>query len=439
MENEQPVIPVHARFDSIKAFFALLVRQFNEDGCRQSAAALTYTTLFAIVPVMTVSFAVLSSVPALKDKGAQFQTWAFEYFVPSAGNMLLDHLQSFAKQAANLTGLGIVFLVITSILMLSTVEQTLNRIWKVQTPRKGLTSLLMYWAVLSLGPICLGLGLAISSYLTSQAIFSDTVSYLGGVRLWLSLLPFLFTTAMLTLMYTVVPNTKIPLRQGVLGAAVAALLFELAKGGFTFFIKQAPSYEVVYGAFAAVPVFLLWIYISWTIVLGGAELVRALVVFQEHRRHVPRMHALVRLLNVFWQRQQNGKVLRSKEVRKVMQESGISQWDEFRNLLVNAKLIRRTEEGGYMLSRDLRNLSLGQLVAMLPWPAHTQLRVRHQQAPLPWEALLKTRMDQARQGMMAPLDISLDALFSKPAEVTDDNAEPNRASAHIDHEDKHDG
>ncbi|WP_231883788.1 YihY family inner membrane protein, partial [Alcanivorax sp. HI0044] len=287
--------------------------------------------------------------------------------------MLLDHLQSFAKQAANLTGLGIVFLVITSILMLSTVEQTLNRIWKVQTPRKGLTSLLMYWAVLSLGPICLGLGLAISSYLTSQAIFSDTVSYLGGVRLWLSLLPFLFTTAMLTLMYTVVPNTKIPLRQGVLGAAVAALLFELAKGGFTFFIKQAPSYQVVYGAFAAVPVFLLWIYISWTIVLGGAELVRALVVFQEHRRQVPRMHALVRLLNVFWQRQQNGKVLRSKEVRKVMQESGISQWDEFRNLLVNAKLIRRTEEGGYMLSRDLRNLSLGQLVAMLPWPAHTQL------------------------------------------------------------------
>ena len=99
MENEQPIIPVQARFDSIKAFFALLVRQFNEDGCRQSAAALTYTTLFAIVPVMTVSFAVLSSVPALKDKGTQFQAWAFEYFVPSAGNMLLDHLQSFAKQA----------------------------------------------------------------------------------------------------------------------------------------------------------------------------------------------------------------------------------------------------------------------------------------------------------------------------------------------------
>lgn len=411
METDDNLIPVRARLDSIRAFFALLVRQFKEDGCRESAAALTYTTLFAIVPVMTVSFAVLASVPALKDKGGQFQRWAFEYFVPSAGNMLLEHLQSFARQATNLTGLGVIFLIVTSVLMLRTIEQTVNRIWKVRSARKGLTSLLMYWAVLSLGPIFLGAGLAISSYLTSQAIFSDTVSYLGGVRLWLSLLPFIFTTVMLTLMYTVVPNTNVPLRQGILGAACAALLFELAKGGFTFFIRQAPSYEVVYGAFAAVPVFLLWVYISWIIVLGGAELVRALVVFQEHRRRVPRMHALMRLLHTFWLRQQHGKMLRSKEVRQVMRECGISQWDEFRNLLMDASLIRRTEEGGYMLSRDLRNLTLGQLVAMLPWPAHTQLRVRVGNDEMPWERQLKATMDEAREGMMAPLDMPLDTLF----------------------------
>ena len=196
METDHDVIPVRARLDSIRAFLALLVRQFREDGCRQSAAALTYTTLFAIVPVMTVSFAVLASVPALKDRGLQFQQWAFEYFVPSAGNLLLEHLQSFAHQASNLTGLGILFLVVTSVLLLRTIEQTVNRIWKVTTARRGLTSLLMYWALLSLGPLCLGAGLAISSYLTSQAIFSDTVHYLGGVRLWLSVLPFLFTTIM---------------------------------------------------------------------------------------------------------------------------------------------------------------------------------------------------------------------------------------------------
>ena len=423
MEKDDELIPVRARYDSIRAFAGLLVRQFNEDGCRQSAAALTYTTLFAIVPVMTVSFAVLASVPALKDKGAQFQQWAFNYFVPSAGNMMLDHLQSFARQASNLTGLGIVFLVVTSVLMLHTIEQTLNRIWKVRGGRKGLTSLLMYWAVLSLGPICLGAGLAISSYLTSQAIFNETLTFLGGARFWLTLLPFLFTTIMLTLLYTVVPNTSIPFRQGVLGAAVAALLFELAKGGFTFFIKQAPSYQVVYGAFAAVPVFLLWIYISWMIVLGGAELVRALVVFHEYRSKVPRMHALMRLLHVFWERQQHGKLLSSREVRRVMRQSGISQWDEFRNLLLDARLIRRTEEGGYVLSRDLRNLTLGQLVSMLPWPAHTQWRVRHQEQITPWEQQLKSRMDSARQEMMAPLDVSLDALFRDEKAVGNDQRE----------------
>ena len=337
--------------------------------------------------------------------------------------MMLDHLQSFARQASNLTGLGIVFLVVTSVLMLHTIEQTLNRIWKVRGGRKGLTSLLMYWAVLSLGPICLGAGLAISSYLTSQAIFNETLTFLGGARFWLTLLPFLFTTIMLTLLYTVVPNTSIPFRQGVLGAAVAALLFELAKGGFTFFIKQAPSYQVVYGAFAAVPVFLLWIYISWMIVLGGAELVRALVVFHEYRSKVPRMHALMRLLHVFWERQQHGKLLSSREVRRVMRQSGISQWDEFRNLLLDARLIRRTEEGGYVLSRDLRNLTLGQLVSMLPWPAHTQLRVRHQEQITPWEQQLKSRMDSARQEMMAPLDVSLDALFRDEKAVGNDQRE----------------
>lgn len=411
MDTDDALIPVRPRYDSVRAFLGLLIRQFNEDGCRQSAAALTYTTLFAIVPVMTVTFAVLSSVPELKDKGAAFQQWAFNYFVPSAGNMLLEHLQSFAKQATNLTGVGIVFLVITSVLMLRTIEQTLNRIWKVKGARTGLTGILMYWAVLSLGPLFLGAGLAISSYLTSVSVFNETVNYLGGTRLWLSILPFVFTTIMLTLLYTVVPNTSVPFRQGVLGAAFAALLFELAKGGFTFFIKQAPSYQVVYGAFAAVPLFLLWLYVSWTIVLGGAELVRALVVFQEHRSKVPRMHALLRLLHVFWERQQRGKALRSKEVRQVMRQSGISQWDEFRNLLLDARVIQRTDEGGYILSRDLRNLTLAQLLAALPWPLHTQLRIRAQQDMEPWEGRLKTHMDDARTELMGTLKVPLDELF----------------------------
>ncbi|EKF75014.1 ribonuclease BN-like family protein [Alcanivorax hongdengensis A-11-3] len=392
----------------------MLRQQFVEDGCRQSAAALTYTTLFAIVPVMTVSFTLLSAIPALKEKGSSIQRWAFDYFVPSAGSEVLEQLRSFSQQATNLTGIGILFLVVTAVLMLRTIEQSLNRIWKVQEPRKGLTSLMMYWAVLSLGPLCLGAGLAISSFLTSQAIFNDTVSYLGGVRLWLSILPFVFTTFLLTLLYTVVPNTSVPWRQGVLGAACAALLFELAKAAFAQFIKHAPNYQVVYGAFAAVPIFLLWIHLSWIIVLGGAELVRALVIFQEHRRQIPKMQSMLRLLELFWQCQQSGKTLRSRDLRREMRHRGVAHWDELRNILQKSGIIRRTDEGGYLLGRNLQNLTLGQLTAMMPWPAHSQLRMRSQNDDAGWEVHGKQRLDAAREGMMAELDISLDALFSCP-------------------------
>ena len=416
--DETPLIPFRARAASVLAFLKLLRQQFDDDGCRSSAAALTYTTLFAIVPIMTVMFAVIAAIPSLNERGLAIQKWAFEYFVPSAGNQILGYLATFSQQATNLTGVGVVFLVVTAVLMLRTIEQTLNRIWHIREPRKGLTSMMMYWAVLSLGPLLLGAGLGISSYLTSVSLISNTVAYLGGVRFWLSLLPFFFTFAMLALLYILVPNTSVPVRQGLVGAAVAALLFELAKAAFAQFIKHAPNYQVVYGAFAAVPLFLLWIYISWILVLLGAELVRALVVFQEHRRKVPGTQALLRLLRVFWERQRHGRILRSTEVRQVMHDSGVTHWDEFRNLLQDRRLIRRTEEGGYVLIRDLRRLTLSQLVAMMPWPAEQQLRV-NADGKEPWEAALKERCEAAREGLHQPLDIDLESLFEN--QVDDDN------------------
>lgn len=156
METDENVIPVRARLDSIRAFFftagaSVQGRWLSGKRCRTDVH-------HAVCHCAgdDSEFSVLASVPALKGKGVQLQQWAFEYFVPSAGNMLLEHLQSFARQATNLTGPGVIILIITSVLMLRTIEQTVNRIWKVRSARKGLTSLMMYWAVLSLGPICLG-------------------------------------------------------------------------------------------------------------------------------------------------------------------------------------------------------------------------------------------------------------------------------------------
>lgn len=426
MQASQPLTLVRRLKDVLEpplAFMQLLRRQIIDDGCRQAAAALTYTTLFAIVPIMTVSYAILAAIPALKERGEVIQAWALNYFVPDASAQVLSYLNEFSRQANNLTAIGIVFLVVTSVLMLRTIERTMNRIWMVSVPRKGLTSLLMYWAVLTLGPLLLGAGLGISSYLTSMALVTDTVQFLGGASTWLVVLPVLFTATLLSLLYIVVPNAHVPVRAGILGGVVAALIFEGAKWGFAQFIRMAPSYEVVYGAFAAVPLFLLWIFISWMIVLSGAELVRTLVVFREHRRDVPRLQALLRVLDVLWRRQQEGRVLSPSVLRRTLQSAGATRWDEFRNLLIELDLVRRTDDGSYVLTRDLGALTLAELVQMLPWPLATQLYVTPEDGPA-WEGTLLDLCQQAQAGFEAPLALTVEALFAGRSEKTTEDHSP---------------
>lgn len=398
----------------VRDFLRLLWQEYKQDGCRETAAALTYTTLFAIVPVMTVTFTILHALPKMQEQGAAIQDWLFSYFLPAADSQIQEHLQAFAQQAAHLTGIGILFLVVTSVLMLHTIEGTMNRIWKVKVPRKGLTSLLMYWAVLTLGPLCLGVGLGMSSYVASMALFRETANYFGLMHVILVLVPVFFSAFLLTLMYIVVPNCHVPIKKGIIGGVVAAILFELAKGAFVQFIKFSPSYQLVYGAFAAVPLFLLWIYISWMIVLGGAEFVRALVVFRETRQRVPHLQALLRLLESLWLKQQTGARLKPSEIRDLLARAGVERWDEFRNLLMELELMQRTEEGSYVLTRDLSRLTLGELIKLLPWPLHTQLEVAAR-SRRPWEDDLRQRCEQAMANL-APLDISLAELFDQGQE-----------------------
>ncbi|MDF1780995.1 MAG: YihY family inner membrane protein [Alcanivoracaceae bacterium] len=395
-------------------FLSLFWRQFSENGCRESAAALTYTTLFAIVPMMTVAFSILSAMPSLKEKGVEIQRWVFQYFAPSIGDDIVTQIHEFSRQAGNLTGVGILFLVITSVLMLRTTEQTLNRIWKVRSARKGTTSLLMYWAVLTLGPLGLGAALGLSSYLTSIQILTGAVDYFGGAAMWLSLLPFIAMTMIMAMVYIVVPNCHVPWKFGVIGGAVGALFFEFAKAGFAMFVKSSPSYSVVYGAFAAVPLFLLWLYISWIIFLAGAVLVHSMVVFEEHRKQAPRLQALLRLLSALWRNQQQGKTLKPSEVRAVLLAAGATRWDDFRNVLMDLGLMRRTEDHGFVLVRDLSHLTVAELLDMLPWSINRALRVGDDYLHA-WETELASRCELARNGLNTPLSISLEELFEMDA------------------------
>ncbi|WP_405120674.1 YihY family inner membrane protein [Pseudomonas leptonychotis] len=356
------------RVNDLWDFWRFLLQRFIADQGTSNAAALTYTTLFAVVPMMTVTFSMLSAIPAFQDTGEQIQSFIFRNFVPSAGEALQQYLRDFTTQARQLTWIGVVVLAATAFWMLVTIERTFNTIWRVRQPRRGVSSFLLYWAILSLGPLLLGGGFAISTYFTSLSLISGPDALLGAQAL-LKFMPLLFSVAAFTLLYATVPNAQVPIRHALMGGLFTAVLFEVAKMLFGLYVRVFPGYQLIYGAFATVPLFLLWIYVSWLIVLFGAELVCNLGFSQQWRkRAVPRLLMALGVLRVFYERQQSGLKVRLRDVQRQGWMLAEHEWEEILVFLEQQKLIAPTVAGTWVLSRDLGNYSLQQLLSHSPWP-----------------------------------------------------------------------
>jgi membrane protein len=373
-------------------FIVNVFKHFVANQGVRNAAALTYTTLFAVVPLMTVTYAMLAAIPSVQGAGDGLQAWIFDNFVPTTGQVVQDYLSGFADQAKSLTGVGIAMLILTSIMMMKTIENAFNFIWRVKEPRKGLSSFLLYWAVLSLGPILIGLGLVLTSYITSLSLISSATELVGKQRV-LSLVPVVMSCMAFTLLYMAVPNCRVPFKSAALGGIVVALLFEGAKRGFTLFVAEFPSYQLIYGAFAAFPLFLLWVFLSWIIILMGAELTRAVTVYTQTgvRTQEPHLYTVIAVLEHLWQAQQRGASVPDYVLLK--QVSGLNQnrWDDYQQLLMAGDIVKRTEQGEYILSRDLHDITLYQLNQLLPWP------MPHTSADLPdqfqWQQILNQHID----------------------------------------------
>lgn len=340
----------------------------------RNAAALTYTTLFAVVPLMTVTYAMLAAIPSFQGAGDGLQAWIFDNFVPATGEVVQDYLSGFAEQAKSLTGVGVAMLILTSIMMMKTIENAFNFIWRVNEPRKGLSSFLLYWAVLSLGPILIGLGLVLTSYITSLSLISSATELVGKQRV-LGVVPVFMSCMAFTLLYMAVPNCRVPFKSALLGGVVVALLFEGAKRGFTLFVAEFPSYQLIYGAFAAFPLFLLWVFVSWIIILMGAELTRAVTVYTQTNNRIqePHLYTVVGVLERLWQAQQQGVSVPDYILLKQVKGLNQSRWDKYQQLLIGGDIIKRTEQGEYILSRDLHDINIYQLNQLLPWPMPTTL------------------------------------------------------------------
>lgn len=349
-------------------FLRDLLRGYQQSGCLDSAASLTYTTLFAVVPMMTVVWAIMKSLPQLGDIGTRFEDMLFANFVPATGEQVRGYLAAFSEQASNLTGIGVAFLLVTALLMLLTIERRINSIWRVHRERGLVSSLLVYWALLSLGPVLIGVGIAASSWLLSADLLGGMAGPAGALEMVLEVLPFLMAAVLFSLLYIVVPNCAVPIRAGVIGGIVAALLFELAKAGFAYFVTRFNSYELVYGAFAAVPLFLLWIYISWSIVLFGVVLVYTLANWDDDAvTRATAFPALLRLLKIFHDRQDTGGVVSDREARRAAHRAGIDNWHELREMLLARRYLERLANGDLVLLRDLHTLKLSELVRLFTW------------------------------------------------------------------------
>lgn len=257
------------------AFLKYLLKRLAHDRVNVNAGYLAYITLLSIVPMLTVLLSILSKFPVFADVGEVLQGYVIENFVPASGEAVHTALQAFVANTGKMSAVGGAFLFVAALMLISNIDKNLNYIWRVAEKRRFVFSFSMYWMVLTLGPILVGASIAATSYVTSlQILENETLS--GAFNLFLRWLPLLLSFSAFLGLYILVPNKKVYLAHGAVGAALAAILFELSKKGFALYITQFPSYQLIYGALAAIPILFVWVYLCWMIVLIGAEVTAAL-------------------------------------------------------------------------------------------------------------------------------------------------------------------
>jgi membrane protein len=390
-----------------------LISRFSADRCSENAAALTYMSLFAMVPLLTVLYTMASAIPTFQGLEEQVQTFLFQHLMPDTSSEVEAYINDFSRQAKNLTGPGIVFLVVTAVLMLRNIEKAFNMIWRARENRSPVSSFMLYWAVLSLAPVALGLALGISTYLTSFSHVLDEYDILGIKALLLKITPLLLSTAAFTLLYIAVPNCRVPFKHTVIGGFVAALAFHAARALFTDLVVGS-SYTFIYGAFAAVPLFLLWIYLSWNIVLMGGILVHSLSGYQdEEQANRPTVLKALDVLYLFWDKQKAGKTVREIELlsdqHAVTRGLDSETWRYLRDVFIEKKIITQNDRGHYLLSRDLHSISFWQLKE---WVNEEQTLAKEDiSAHLRWQENAYGLLRQQRGDQRELLDMNLVELY----------------------------
>ena len=347
-------------------FLVLVAERFRRHEGAQNAAALTYTTLLSLVPLMAVSLAVFSAFPVADRVYDTIQMFLFRNFVPASGEVLQLYLSQFIAKASHLTGAGAAFLVIVALLMMANIDRALNAIWEVRERRRFAIKFLIYWAVLSLGPVLIGASVLVTSYLVSLPILSEAASS-GIGRQLLGISPIAASAVAFTMLYLVVPNRRVRLLHALLGGVIAALLFEAAKRGFGFYLTRFPTYEAIYGALATIPIFLVWLYLSWIVALLGAEITHCLIIYRWRSRDQSRCQTglgdAVGVLLALDEAAALGATPSTAELARLRPRWMEPQLEDLLGELKRMHWVQLTRDGNWVLARRLVDASLAELYA----------------------------------------------------------------------------
>ena len=410
MGQGNTIEPFEARFRETVKFLDYLVQRFARGRCAEVAASLTFTSLLAMVPVMALSFAVLSAFPVFQAVEADVQSFLFSNFLPHTGEVVAEYLTTFTRNAGRLTLVGLILLGITALMLLSTIEGAFNRIWRVEDRRPAVLRILAFWTIMTLGPVLFGLSLSLSSYLFTAAKSSGVEAYTGPLARLAPLVPPVLTFIGFTALYIVIPNRPVRWRHAAAGALLAAILFESLKKGFGLYVTAFPTYQTIYGAISVIPILLVWIYLSWTVALIGAVFAAALPEWRTQRQGVTavalspirRLMLALAILAELYRAYRSGERVRHRQLLERLPGMP-DEVEATLKTLIAKTYIAPGRHGIWLLARDLNSATLYDLRHDLGLSfAAADLKPEE-----PWEDAIMAVLRRVDQAQLEVMDIAL--------------------------------
>lgn len=353
-------------------FCVYVLRRYSSDRCLRLAASLSYTSLLAIVPLTVIAFSMLAAFPVFGNIRDELQSVVFANLLPESAQAMEQYFNQFLKNSSTLSSVGIVGLAVTAILLLGTVETSMNRIFRVTTPRALVPRLMVFWALLTLGPLLLGASFSLSAYIFAATASLGIELGVDGFGIVTLFMPTLIIMILLAAFYLVIPNRPVSRTGAVAGGIVAGLLFSLLRILFGLYVSSFPTYQTIYGAVSVIPIFLIWMYMSWAVVLVGASITASVGEWknaggspvQGQLRSGRKVALAVHVVDLLFQASHRGGGVHRRELLGL---TGINETvlNSIMEGLESSRFVIKTARDEWVLCRDLGTTTLNDLYLAL--------------------------------------------------------------------------